>query len=82
MNEDITREQRAELIADAPFNYIIMDEDFQPVCHKDGNPVIFGSLDDIYDDWFEEGRDTAILSVKQYCRLFNRRVEDVMEYNN
>ena len=81
MNENITKEQRRELIEDSHYNYIVMDEDFSPVCQDNGDPVIYGGIENIGEDNFQEGSDTAIISVAQYCKLFNRRVEDVMEYN-
>lgn len=82
MNENITKAQIEELRSDAPYNFVILEEDYYAKKWEDtGNPVIFGDIFEAANN-FIPGSDSTIISVEEYCKRHNFRVEDVMEYNN
>lgn len=80
MNEDLTPKQIRELQSDAPYNFVILQEDYYPhTWEETGNPVIYGDIFEAANN-FLPGSDSTIVSVEEFCKRRNLRIEDVMEY--
>ena len=85
INKNITRQQILELRKHAKSNFLILTKNWKPLLWPEGYtytglPIIYGNIYYALSD-FQKTDSGTIISVDEYCRRFNKKVEDIMDYH-